>query len=48
MLVQQFGVADKVAPFLAQIPIDGVFGLGLPSDNASGNVRGILCWEAVV
>ncbi|ETN77170.1 eukaryotic aspartyl protease [Necator americanus] len=37
VLVQDFGVADKVAPFLAQIPIDGVFGLGLPSNTATGN-----------
>ncbi|KAK6757922.1 hypothetical protein RB195_015629 [Necator americanus] len=38
VLVQDFGVADKVAPFLAQIPIDGVFGLGLPSNTATGNM----------
>ncbi|VDN30831.1 unnamed protein product, partial [Cylicostephanus goldi] len=34
----RFGVANKVAPFLARIPIEGVFGLGLPSKTASGNV----------
>ncbi|KIH64534.1 eukaryotic aspartyl protease [Ancylostoma duodenale] len=37
VLSHHLGIADKVAPFLAQIPIDGVFGLGLPSNSASGD-----------
>ncbi|CAJ0588948.1 unnamed protein product [Cylicocyclus nassatus] len=39
LLSQPFGVANKLAPFLARIPIEGVFGLGLPSKTASGNLR---------
>ncbi|VDM75794.1 unnamed protein product [Strongylus vulgaris] len=35
---QKIGVANRLAPFLAQIPIEGVFGLGLPSEIATGNV----------
>ncbi|RCN41048.1 eukaryotic aspartyl protease [Ancylostoma caninum] len=38
VLSHHLGIADKVAPFLAQIPIDGVFGLGLPSNSASGDM----------